>query len=102
VSPPHVDLQELVPHIYAPHGFVVNEQVPLPLHVPAVLSTPDVHDAELHEVVATGYAHDVALVPSHRDPHVVPAPVPPHAGRPPTGVPMTLLHVPTEPATLHA
>ena len=72
------------------------------MNVPAVVSTPDAHEAELHEVVEPGYEHDVPVVPSQRDPHDVPEPVPPHAGRPPTGAPTTLLHVPTEPATLHA
>jgi hypothetical protein len=81
---------------------VANEQVPEPLQVPAALSTPAVQDAVLHEVVDAGYEHEVALVPSQREPQAVPAPVPPQAGRVPTGAPTTLLHVPIEPATLHA
>jgi hypothetical protein len=102
VSAVQVDLHDVEPQVNAPHGLVVNEHVPLPLQVPAVVSTPPVHDAVLQEVVAFGYAHAVPLKPSQRAPQVVPEPVPLHIGRPPTGVPITLLHVPTEPLTLHA
>lgn len=102
MSPAHVDLHDVAPQPYAPHDLVVDEHTPAPLHVPAVVSTPAVHEALLQEVVAPGYAQVVALVPSQRDAQAVVEPVPPHSGRPPTGVPMTLLHVPIEPVTLHA
>ena len=95
-------MQELVPQRYAPQALVVIEQTPAPLQVPAVLSTPAEQLAVLQLVVASGYAQLVALVPSQREPQVVPDPVPPQLVRVPTGAPMTLLHVPREPATLHA
>ena len=47
-----------------------------------------------------GKLQDVALVPSHRAPQVPPAPV--QAVREPTGAPMALAHVPSDPGTLHA
>ena len=54
-----------------------------------------------HVVVAVGYVHAVALLPSQTPPHVDAAPV--HAGRAPCGVPLaTVVHLPLEPATSHA
>jgi hypothetical protein len=67
---------------------VVDEQLPAPLQVPAVVSAPEVQDAALQEVVDAGYEHAV-LVPSQREPQAVPAPTPPHAERVPTGAPTT-------------
>ena len=95
---------QLVLHVVAPHAYVTHEVVPC-LHAPAASHVPGFVcvvpvQLVLPQLVALpGYAHDVALVPSHFAPHV---PLPLHAARLPTGAPTTLLQVPSALGTLHA
>jgi len=77
-------------------------QAPWPLHelvVSSVLPVPE--QAFLHVVVDPANVHEAPFVPSHAPPQgAIPAFM--HAGRVPTGVPVTGEHVPSLPVTLHA
>jgi len=55
-----------------------------------------------HVVDELGYVHEPVVTPSQVGPHLVPAPVPEHAGRVPWGAPTTAVHLPTLPPTSHA
>jgi len=90
----------VVPQTYGAHDVVTAVgHVPAPSQPAATVATPPVQLAERQLVEAPGYVHAVRDAPSHEPPHEVPVPV--HAVRPPTGAPVTALHVPTEPVALH-
>jgi hypothetical protein len=96
----HVVLQPTVPHPYGAQvlGAGAIPHAPAPSQYAAPLSTPPMQVLATHAIDVDGYAHDT-LAPSH-----VPAqaPVPLHAVRVPRGAPVTSLHVPTLPDSLHA
>jgi hypothetical protein len=73
-------------------------QLPELLQTDAVVTLPAEHFAAVHSVVLPGKAHAVAVVPSHWALHL---PVPPQAARGLIGSPLTVLHLPTEPVSLH-
>lgn len=77
---------------------------PLPLHdagatFAKVLPLPGVH-TDGHAVPLPGYVHDAVLTPLHVPAHI--ASVALQAVRGATGAPVTAVHVPSEPVTLHA
>ena len=74
-------------------------QLPAPSQPAASVATPPEHDGERQLVADPGKAHCVGLLPSHAPAH---APAPPHAGRLPTGAPVTFEQLPIAPARLHA
>jgi hypothetical protein len=79
---------------------------PLPLHasgatLAGVLPLPGVH-TDPQDVLPFGYVHAFVVEPLHEPLHIGCIGSELHAGRPPTGAPVTGLHVPCEPATLHA
>jgi hypothetical protein len=87
----HVVRQPLAPHANPfGHAPPLVLQVPAPSHVPS-------HDAP-QMVWLDGNAH-ASWVPSHVPAHV---PVPAHVARGAMGVPVTRVHVPSWPVTLHA
>jgi hypothetical protein len=101
-SPSLVQLarQAVVPQVYGEHAVVTGAgQVPAPSQLAAAVCVPPLQLATRHEVVLGGKVH-VPLVPSQLPPQVVPAFK--HAWRPPTGWPLMVLQVPTEPDALHA
>jgi hypothetical protein len=73
-------------------------QLPEPLHTEAVVALPAAQLAAVQTVEAVGKAQAVASMPSHWALHL---PVPPQAARGLTGSPLTALHLPSEPASLH-
>ena len=74
--------------------------MPAPSHVLTLVSTPLVQLGEPHEVAEVGYVHALAVMPSQRC--AQPAVPPVQAARGATGAPSTVLHVPSDPVTLHA
>lgn len=72
---------------------------PEPLQLADAVAAPPVHKALRHDVELLGYAHAVRSNPLQLPPHSVPSLA--HDGRPPTGEPLTAVHVPAEPATPH-
>jgi hypothetical protein len=79
-------------------------QLPLPLHTPAAVATPSVHEATRHDVVGPKKPAQVSrVVPSQLAAlHAFPELAAWHAGRPFTGAPSTGMHVPVALVTLHA
>jgi hypothetical protein len=73
-------------------------QFPEPLQTDAVVTLPLAQLAAVQTVASSGYAHATPFVPSHWALHF---PVPPHAARGLTGSPLTALHLPTDPLSLH-
>jgi hypothetical protein len=87
------------PQTYGAHASVVAAgQCPAPSQLAASVSVPALQLAAVHCDV--GYVHAVTSVPLHAPPQVEPVPV--HAVRPPTGAPVTAVHVPRFPVTLQA
>jgi hypothetical protein len=102
---------QAVRHFEALHLYVLQSpelavHEPDPLQVPRRVNVeseaPSVHVSAPQFVVGVGNVQALAFTPSQVIPHVVPAPVPVHAGRDPTGAPFTGEQVPTSPPTLHA
>src|SRR5690349_2211629 len=75
-------------------AFAPGRHAPAPSHALGASDTPLLHDGSEHGVAALGNAQRSARTPSH-----APAqrPMPPHAGRPPTGAPRIGVHVPAAP-----
>ncbi len=90
-------------HAVAPQTYGVQEtvwavgQLPAPSQPAASTAMPPAHEAERQLVDDDGNVHCVALVPSQVPAHGA---VPPHAGRLPTGAPITVVQLPA--LTLHA
>jgi hypothetical protein len=72
--------------------------VPELLHTDAVVALPFVQLAGIQTVELPGNVHVVAFVPSHWP---VQPPDPAHAVRGLTGLPVMVVHVPTEPLAAH-
>lgn len=86
-------------HRLLSHAFVAEAvQLPEPLQTDAVVTLPAVHLAAVHSVALSGKVQAEGFVPPHWALHF---PVPPQAGRGVTGSPRTVLHLPTDPASLH-
>jgi hypothetical protein len=82
-----------------PQAFVeVVVQLPEPLQTDAVVTLPPVQLAAVQTVALSGDLQVMALVPSHCALHL---PVPPQAARGLIGSPFTILHLPTDPDSLH-
>lgn len=73
-------------------------QLPEPLHTDAVVTLPAEQVAAVQTVALSGKAQAIASVPLHWALHL---PVPPQAARGLTGSPLMVLHLPTEPVSLH-
>jgi hypothetical protein len=101
LSPAHDVAHALPLHTYGAHWRLAPPaaQLPAPSHVIACVSVDPLHDCAEHTVDAPGKLQAARVWPSQLPAH---APLPAHAARTPTGAPFTALHVPTEPATLHA
>jgi hypothetical protein len=100
----HVALQAVAPHAKPLHAVDVCAQAPAPLQVPTAVCVVPVQVALPHAVDVVGKWQAPSLLPVHCEPHVMPAPVPPHALRDPWGVAPaeSAVQVPCEPATSHA
>jgi hypothetical protein len=86
-------------HRLLSHALVVEVvQLPEPLQTDDVVTLPAEQLAGVQTVPLSGYAHVVPFVPSHWALHL---PVPPQAARGLIGSPLTALHLPTEPVSLH-
>ena len=86
-------------HRLLEQGSVVDAvQFPEPLQTDWDVTLPFEQVAGVQTVELSGKTHAVPLVPSHWALHF---PVPPHAARELKGSPLTALHLPTEPASLH-
>jgi hypothetical protein len=101
VSTEQLVAHAVAPHLYGAHGTeLAVGQTPVPPQTAPSVPMPPVQLGARQIVVTSGYAHSVRLVPlqlpAQLDPSVR------HAERPPTGVPVAALHVPSEPAMLHA
>ncbi len=104
---PHEVAVQLVAHFALPsvahslfgHVLVVDVlQAPMLLHTDAVVTLPAAQLAPVQVVALSGNVQVLPLVPSHWPWHT---PVPPHAAREPTGLPLMAVHLPTEPAAVH-
>lgn len=81
------------------HALVVEAvQFPAPLQTDDVVTLPAEQLAGVQTVEPSGNAQALPFVPSHWALHL---PVPPHAARGLIGSPLTALHLPTEPLSLH-
>lgn len=101
VSVEQLVLQLVAPHVYAPQFVVTGAgQLPPPVQFANAVATPAVQLAARHGVELDKYAHALTLTPSHAPLQLEPSPL--HAARGAIGAPVTAVHVPTEPLTLHA
>jgi hypothetical protein len=88
-------------HAYGGQFFVPGvKHMPEPSHVPPGCDTsPEQNAAPPHAMALPGYAHADGSPPSHLPWHI---PMPAHATRGGRGAPITVLHVPTLPASAQA
>jgi len=96
--PEHLPLPSLAHSLVAQVLLVESVHVPAPLHTEAVTTSPSVQVAGVQIASSPGNAQALPSLPSHCPLHT---PLPPQAGRGPTGSPWMTLHVPTEPGSLH-
>jgi len=88
-----------IPHRLLWHGLVVGVvQAPEPLHTDAVVAFPSVQLAGVQIEALSGNAQALPFRPSQ---YPLQTPVPPQAVRVASGAPVTALHLPTEPVSLH-
>jgi hypothetical protein len=72
----------------------------MPTHDAPTVATPPAQLGGRHTVGTSGYVQSVRSVPLQTPPQTEPSLA--HALRPPTGAPVTAVHVPVALATLHA
>jgi hypothetical protein len=100
-SEPQLPTQACGPHRYVAQPCVWRAgHPPAPSHAASSVATPDAQLAPRQMVSAAGYAHAVALDPSHVPAQAVPSLA--QAWRAPWGVPTTSVQTPKEPGTSHA
>jgi hypothetical protein len=73
-------------------------QIPTLLHTDAAVTLPVMQVAAVQMVVLSGKVQVLPLLPSHCP---VQIPVPLQTARGASGLPLMVLHLPTEPASLH-